>query len=142
MDCITLSPKYNLQDNMLTHTYIKKILKMLPKHINRYTQRMYIYLSNNTPTHIVLEIQDNLKADHQRYKWPRITVRVENVPWTEINTGYKLRRQIIVHDRNTNITTVHKEELGRREYDVNYDYKPPSELVFPPDDIPSTDIAA
>ena len=115
---------------MLVHAYIFKILRDQPKHIRRYAQKVYVHIVNNIPMKVVLEIQDNLKNDPERFKWPGPTIELECPPSIELKTGYDIRRQVIVHDHNTNETTVHEEFQGRPDYDVDYDYKSPSVLDF------------
>ena len=115
---------------MMAHAYIFKILRDQPKYIRRYAQKVYINIVNNIPVKVVLEIQDNLKNDPERFKWPDTTIEMESPPSIEMKTGYDLRRQVVVHDRNTNETTVHREFRGRVEPGFDYDYEPPSVLDF------------
>ena len=125
---------------MLAHEYIRKILKLQPKHISRFAQKVYVHLVNNIPVKVVLEIQDSMKSDPRRFRWPGPTIELEfpignhdshpSSGRLRLNTGYNLRRQVIVHDRNTNETAVHEEFQGRQDYDVYYDYEPPSILDF------------
>ena len=115
---------------MMANSYIFKILRDQPKHIRRYAQKVYVHIANNTPVKVVLEIQDNLKNGPERFKWPGTTIELECPPRIELKTGFDLRRQVVVHDRNTNETTVHREFHGRVEPGFDYDYKPPSVLDF------------
>ena len=114
----------------MAHAYIFKILRDQPKHIRRYAQKVYVHIVNNIPVKVVLEIQDNLKNDPERFKWPGTTIELESPPTIEMKTGYDLRRQVVVHDRNTNETTVHREFSGRVESGFDYEYEPPSVLDF------------
>ena len=125
---------------MLAHEYIRKILKLQPKHISRFAQKVYVHLVNNIPVKVVLEIQNSMKSDPRRFRWPDPTIELEfpignydshpSSGRLRLNTGYDLRRQVIVHDRNTNETTVHREFRGRVEPGFDYDYEPPSVLDF------------
>ena len=125
---------------MLAHEYVRRILKLQPKHISRYTQKVYVHLVNNIPMKVVLEIQDSMKDDPRKFRWPGPTVELkfpidghDSHPSSgrlRLNTGYNLRRQIIVHDRNTNETTVHEEFNERPDFNIDYDYKSPSVLDF------------
>ena len=115
---------------MMAHTYIFKILRDQPKHIRRYAQKVYIHIVNNIPVKVVLEIQDNMKNDPERFKWSDTTIELESPPRIEMKTGHDLRRQVAVHDRNINETTVHREFRGRVETGFDYDYEPPSVLDF------------
>ena len=99
-----------------------------------------MHLVNNIPVKVVLEIQDSMKSDPERFKWPGTTIELEfpignhdshpSSGRLRLNTGYDLRRQVVVHDRNTNETTVHREFRGRAEPGFDYDYEPPSVLDF------------
>ena len=115
---------------MMAHAYIFKILRDQPKHIRRYAQKVYIHIANNIPVKVVLEIQDNLKNNTEGFKWPGTTIELRCPPRIELKTGFDLRRQVVVHDRNTNETTVHREFHGRVEPGFDYDYKSPSVLDF------------
>ena len=126
---------------MLAHEYIWKILRLQPKHISRFAQKVYVHLVNNIPVKVVLEIQDSMKSDPGRFRWPGTTIELEfpiigqndlhpSSGRLRLNTGYDLRRQVIVHDRNTNETTVHREIRGIVEPGFDYDYEPPSVLDF------------